>query len=255
MKGRKGVASRIAAAIGAVVASRLTAVFTSPLASAVVSRLSTGKRVVWVVALAVAIPLGAFGYQAQHAWRVATGGAGYGGEDFASFSTWKRGVEQTLKDAKAREEARPQGAAKAQDSIDKTKAPGKEAGEARLDLGVYREIVRKRAETVSLAGTKAASAAGAAPDAKAANDAKPATETDEAAPFSDSPLVADAREEQAGGASRLDGRNRRTETQRGTNGRDAEVAREAALARHALTYSWVTTDRAGHRWMHIRPLR
>ena len=37
-------------------------------------------------------------------------------------------------------------------------------------------------------------------------------------------------------------------------GRNPEVARKNAMARQALAYSWVTTDGAGHRWVHIRPI-
>jgi hypothetical protein len=45
-----------------------------------------------------------------------------------------------------------------------------------------------------------------------------------------------------------------TEHYRATKETDPEVARKNSLARHALAYSWVTTDAAGHRWVHIRPI-
>jgi hypothetical protein len=45
-----------------------------------------------------------------------------------------------------------------------------------------------------------------------------------------------------------------TEHSRATKETDPEVARKNSLARHALAYSWVTTDAAGHRWVHIRPI-
>jgi hypothetical protein len=45
-----------------------------------------------------------------------------------------------------------------------------------------------------------------------------------------------------------------TERYRGTKETDPEVARKNSMARHALAYSWVTTDAAGHRWVHIRPI-
>ena len=45
-----------------------------------------------------------------------------------------------------------------------------------------------------------------------------------------------------------------TEHYRGTKETDPEVARKNSMARHALAYSWVTTDAAGHRWVHIRPI-
>ena len=44
------------------------------------------------------------------------------------------------------------------------------------------------------------------------------------------------------------------EHSRATKETDPEVARKNSLARHALAYSWVTTDAAGHRWVHIRPI-
>jgi hypothetical protein len=45
-----------------------------------------------------------------------------------------------------------------------------------------------------------------------------------------------------------------TEYYRATKETDPEVARKNSVARHALAYSWVTTDAAGHRWVHIRPI-
>ncbi|MBV9287115.1 MAG: hypothetical protein JO288_04705 [Hyphomicrobiales bacterium] len=279
-KGRKGVASRSSAAIraflGGAVARASTLVLALRLASAGVSRLSTGKRAIRVIALAVAIPLGAFAYEARHAWLAATGdfdrgqtnastgGAGSGAEDFASFNNWKRSVEQALKDAEARE-TRQQNAAKARQGADETKAPdaaAQQAGEARLDLSIAREVAKRRAETLgagdedkAAAGTKAASAASATEEANAANGAKRATETRKSGPFSESPLTADAREEQPGSAGRFDGQRRPTEIDGATKETDRELARWDAMARHASTYSWVTTDRSGHRWLHIRTLR
>jgi hypothetical protein len=41
---------------------------------------------------------------------------------------------------------------------------------------------------------------------------------------------------------------------RATKETDPEVARKNSMARHALAYSWVTMDAAGHRWVHIRPI-
>lgn len=72
-KERKGAARQILAATraafgGAVVGT----LFALRLLSASVSRLSTGKRATWVVAIAVAILLDAVAHEAQHAWRAAT---------------------------------------------------------------------------------------------------------------------------------------------------------------------------------------
>src|SRR5208337_1068491 len=48
---------------------------------------------------------------------------------------------------------------------------------------------------------------------------------------------------------------RRAEIYRATKETDdAEVARKNAIARHAMTYSWVTTDGTGHSWVHTRPI-
>lgn len=41
---------------------------------------------------------------------------------------------------------------------------------------------------------------------------------------------------------------------KGTKETDPDVARKNAMAKHALAYSWVTIDGAGHRWVHIRPI-
>ena len=60
--------------------------------------------------------------------------------------------------------------------------------------------------------------------------------------------------EQLRKTSRFNGLSRRTEIYRAMKETDPELARKNAMARHALTYSWVTTDGAGHRWMHIRPI-
>jgi hypothetical protein len=50
------------------------------------------------------------------------------------------------------------------------------------------------------------------------------------------------------------GWGRRTDFLRGTKETDPLVARTNAMAKHALAYSWVTVDGAGHRWVHIRPI-
>jgi hypothetical protein len=65
--------------------------------------------------------------------------------------------------------------------------------------------------------------------------------------------IADA-EEGLRRKSRSDGWGRRTENFKATKETDPDVARKNAMARHALAYSWVTIDGAGHRWVHIRPI-
>ena len=172
-------------------------------------------------------------------------------EENARMATWRRSVEQALTEAEAREHPRPQDAATA------------EEGEAtRIDLGVLWELAKKQAEILNAsnddkaaAETKAASGSSVAKEANAANDAKRANEMKGTEPFSDSSPTAGGQLEQPGSTNRLNGWSRRTEINRATKEGDGpEVARENAIARHALTYSWVTTDRAGHRWVHIRPI-
>jgi hypothetical protein len=70
---RKGAARQILAATRAAFGGAVVgALFALRLLSASVSRLSTGKRATWVVAIAVAILLDAVAHEAQHAWRAAT---------------------------------------------------------------------------------------------------------------------------------------------------------------------------------------
>jgi hypothetical protein len=254
----------IKATFGGAVAFALTIVFATRLVSASVSRLYTEKGATWVTVLVVAILLDAVAQEAQHAWRAATddfdrgktnapiGSTGHGTEDFASFNNWKRSVEQTLKDAKASEEARKQDGGEGQESVDETKAPEKTA-QAATEGDRQTETLTASDENDD-AGAKAASAA-IATQANAANDAKRATESKGSGPFSDSTLTADAQEEQPGSGGRFGWQSRSTEFHRPIRETDAEVAHKDAVARHALTYSWVTTDRDGHRWVHIRSLR
>jgi hypothetical protein len=125
---------------------------------------------------------------------------------------------------------------------------------------------KKQAETLDAsnengtAETKAASAASAAKEAIAANDArradtKRANETKGSEPFFDSSPTVGGQEEQTASASRLNSWSRRAEIYRATRETDeAEVARKNAIARHAMTYSWVTTDGTGRSWVHTRPI-
>jgi hypothetical protein len=252
------ISAAIRAVFGGTVASALIIVFVLRLVSALVSKTFSGKRAIWVIVLAFAIPLGAFAYQAQRGWRAmsgkfddgqtnaSTGPTGYGAENFAGFNNWKRGVEQALKDAKAREEARQQDAAKAQESVDGAKAS--EGG-----VQAARENKTRADENNATVAANPVDVASAPREAIAANGAKRATETK--GPFSDGALTADAQEQQPGSTGRFDVQSRWMEIQRPTGDTDAEVAQREAMARHALTYSWVTTDRTGRRWVHIRPLR
>jgi hypothetical protein len=193
----------------------------------------------------------------------AGGGKNESVEENARMAKWKRGVEQALLEAEAREQGRQQDAATAEDGVDATEAwnVAAQEGEAtRIDSGIARELAKKQAETLNAsnedkaaAETKAASGSSVAKEANAANDAKRAIETKGSEPFSP---TAGGQDEQTGSTSRMNGWRRRTENYRATKETDdPEVARKNAIARHAWTYSWVTTDGTGHRWVHIRPIQ
>jgi len=182
-------------------------------------------------------------------------------EENARMTNWKRSVEQALTEAEARDQARQQDAATAEDGVDATKASNIAAqeGEAtRIDPGAAREPAKKQAvsnEDGAAAETKAAGASSVAKEAIAANDAKRANETKGSEPFSDSSATAGGQDEQTGSTSRSNGGSRRVEFYGATKETvDAEVARTNAIARHAMTYSWVTTDGTGHPWVHTRPI-
>ena len=251
-------------------------------------RLVHGRRAIVVLGLALAISVGALEYRSHPgtrttdapvsfgpapAWVTENEPAGRGKnesvEENARITKWKRSVEQALIEAEAREHARQQDAATAEDGVDATKAwdiAAQEGEATRIDLGIARELAKKQAETLNAsnedraaAETKAASASSVAKEAITANDAKRAdtkraNETKGSEPFSDSSPTAGGQEEQTG-TSRFNGWSRRAEIYRATKETDdPEVARKNAIARHALTYSWVTTDGAGHPWVHIRPI-
>jgi len=138
----------------------------------------------------------------QPAWVTENEPAGRGKEENARITKWKRSVEQALIEAEAREHARQQDAATAEDGVDATKAwniAAQEGEATRIDLGIARELAKKQAETLNAsnedraaAETKAASASSVAKEAITANDAKRgdtkrANETKGSEPFSDSP--------------------------------------------------------------------
>jgi hypothetical protein len=185
-------------------------------------------------------------------------------EENARIAAWKSSVEQALSEAQAKEQARAQDAATEEHGADATIARTAAAQEAaqeaearRIDLGVARELAKKQAETDAsnedgaAAETKASSGSGAAKEANAVDDARRQNETKSSEPSSDSSSIAGGQ----ASTGRVNGWNRRTEIFGPTEGTDdPEAARENAIARHAMVYSWVTTDRNGHRWVHIRPL-
>jgi hypothetical protein len=217
-------------------------------------RLVHGRRAIVVLGLALAIPVGALEYRSHPGTRTTDAPVSFGPapawdkkenvEENARITKWKRSVEQALIEAEAREPARQQDAATAEDGVDATKQA---------------ETLNASNEDRAAAETKAASASSVAKEAITANDAKRAdtkraNETKGSEPFSDSSPTAGSREEQTG-TSRFNGWSRRAEIYRATKETDDhEVARKNAIARHALTYSWVTTDGAGHPWVHIRPI-
>jgi L-lysine 2,3-aminomutase len=103
-------------------------------------------------------------------------------EENARMTNWKTIVEQALTEAEARDQARQQDAATAEDGVDATKASNIAAQEGqttRIDPGAAREPAKKQAETLNAsnedgaaAETKAASASSVAKVAIAAIDAK-----------------------------------------------------------------------------------
>jgi hypothetical protein len=236
-------------------------------------RLFHGRRAIVVLGLALAIPVGALAYRFLPDTRAtnATGrGMNESVEENARITKWKKNVEQALTEAGAREPARPQNAAPAEDGVDATKASNSVAQEGettRIDPGAAREPAKKQVETLNAsneegaaAKTKAASASSVAKEAIATNDAKRAdpkgaNETKGSESFSDGSPAAGGQEEQTGSPSRLNGWSRRAEIYRATKETDeAEAARRNAIARHAMTYSWVTTDGTGRSWVHTRPI-
>jgi hypothetical protein len=242
------------------------------LGSRLLGRLFHGRRAIVVLGLALAIPVGALAYRFLPDTRTtnATGrGMNESVEENARITKWKRNVEQALTEAGGREPARPQDAAPA-DGVDATKVSNivaQEGETTRIDPGAAREPAKKQAETLNAsneqgaaAETKAASASSVAKEAIAANDAKRAdtkraNETKGSESFSDSSPAASGQEEQTGSPSRLNGWSRRAEIYRATKETDeAEAARRNAIARHAMTYSWVTTDGTGRSWVHTRPI-
>jgi hypothetical protein len=252
------------------------------LGSRVLGRLVHRTRAIVVLGLALAISVGALEYRSHPGTRTtdapvsfgpapasvtenepAGGGKNESVEEDARMANWKRSVEQALLEAGAREQGRQKDAATAEDGVDATVAwniAAQEGEATRIDSGIARELAKKRAETLNAsnedkaaAETKAASGSSAAKEANAANDAKRAIEMKGSEPFSP---TAGGQDEQTGSTSRMNGWRRRTENYRATKERDdPEVARKNAIARHAWTYSWVTTDGTGHRWVHIRPIQ
>jgi hypothetical protein len=236
------------------------------LGSKVLGRLVHRTRAIVVLGLALAIPVGALEYRSwvtenEPPWE----GKNKSVEENARIARWKRSVEQALLQAKAREQPRQQDAATAEDGVDATVAwnIAAQKGEAtRIDLGIARELAKEQADTLNAsnedkaaAETKAANGSSVVKEANAANDAKRANEMKGSEPFSDSSPTAGGQDEQTG-STRMNGWSRRTEIYRATKETDdPEVARKNAIARHALTYSWVTRDGAGHRWVHIRPIQ
>src|SRR5271165_4249350 len=232
-------------------------------------RLVHGRRAIVVLGLALAIPVGVLEYRSHPgtrttdapvsfgpapAWVTENEPAGRGKnesvEENARITKWKRSVEQALIEAEAREHARQQDAATAEDGVDATKA---------WNIEKQAETLNASNEDRAAAETKAASASSVAKEAITANgakraDTKRANETKGSEPFSDSSPTAGGQEEQTG-TSRFNGWSRRAEIYRARKETDDhEAARKNAIARHALTYSWVTTDGAGHTWVHIRPI-
>ena len=268
--------------------SALIVVYAALLGARDLGRLVWRERSTVILALAVAIPLAALEFRSRPgarttdspvsaapapAWVTAKQPAAVGinesAKENARMTAWKRSVEQALAEAEARKQVRPHDTATPDHGVDApaTRTVAAQEGEAtRTDLGVAPELAKKQSETSSAsneakaaAETKAASGSGMAKDAaneaSAADDAKQANETKGSEQTSDSSLVAGGHDTQTASTGREDGWNRRMEIfGAAKEADDRDLAREDAMARHALTYSWATIDRAGHRWVHIRPI-
>lgn len=258
----------------------LTIVCAALLGARFLRRLVHGRRAIVVLALALAIAVVAleypkkrttgapvaFGPAAARAPEKEPAGRGMNqsAEENARMTQWKSSIEQALAEAEAKKQARQQDAGTAEDGVNATAAQNSTAqeGEAtRIDLGVAGENAQKQAQALNAGdegkpaiGTKAASGPSGAKDANAANDAKRAKDTVGSEPFSDVSPTSGGRNEQTGSTQRSNG-SQRAEMDRATKETDdPEVARRNGIARHAMTYSWVTTDGAGHQWVHTRPI-
>jgi hypothetical protein len=237
------------------------------LGASLLGRLVHRRRAIVALELALAIPVVALAYRSHPGVRTTNAlgrGVNESVEENARMTNWKRSVEQALAKAEAKDEARQRDAATAEGGVDAIKASNIAAQEGettRIDPGAARAPAKKQAETLDAsnengaAETKAGSAASAAKEAIAANDAKRADTKRANEPFFDSSPTVGGQEEQTARASRLNSWSRRAEIYRATRETDeAEVARKNAIARHAMTYSWVTTDGTGRSWVHTRPI-
>jgi hypothetical protein len=201
---RRGIAG--ARILDGVVLCALIVIFALRLASAGVARLVAGSRAIAVLGFAAAIPLGAVGYQAQQAWHaeeigIWAGTRDDGAEEFAGYNRWKRGVEQTLKEAEVREQARRHDEAKAEEARESAARAQLQAEIAPppIDVGISEEVAALRAEREPQAETlneqsKAASEAReayAASPTQEPNAANPTNGTSGPVPFSNSPLTED----------------------------------------------------------------
>jgi hypothetical protein len=226
------------------------------------------ERGVVVLVLALAIPVAALEFRSHPGARPtngpavrpasarvtenepAAGGIDESAEENARMAAWKRSVEQALTQAEG-------AGATAVRSL-----AAQEAEARRINLGFAQELGIAHAESLNennedkgAGEAKAASGSGVAKETNAADEAKRANETKGSEQSSDSASIASGQDRQTLSTDRVDGWSRRTDNfgaMKETDDRD--VAREYAVVRHALVYSWVTVDRAGHRWVHIRPL-
>jgi hypothetical protein len=282
---RTGAARASGSAVGAESVRRwaglcaLIVVYAAVLGARGLGRLIRGERSLLVLVFVLAIPVAALEFRSHPGARTtdeprpapasvtekdpAGGAVNESADENARMATWKTSVEQALSEAQAGEQARPQDPATENHVVNAAVARNlapKEPEARRTDFVVARELAKKQPETTiasnedqAAAEFKTASGPGAAKVANAADDAGRADETKGSEPLSGGSPTAGGQDKQ--GADRVNGWNRRTEIFAATKETDdRELAREDAMARHALVYSWVTIDRAGHHWVHIRPL-
>ena len=265
---------RRCAVLGAVIV-----VYAAVLGARDLARLIRRERGIVVLLLALAIPVAALKFRSHPGAHTTDAPVSFGpaparvtenkppaegvnesAKENARMAAWNRSVQQALTEAQAREQARPQDAEEPEhgDATAARNIVAQVRGATRTDLGFARELANEQAGTLSAsnedkaaAEAKAASGSGVAKEANAADDARQANETKGPEQSSD----AGGQKTETLSTGRVDGWNRRAENI-GTTKEidDRDVAREKAIARHALVYSWVTIDRAGHRWVHIRTL-
>jgi hypothetical protein len=147
-----------------------------------------GRWTIAAIGLAATIPVGAFEYQLHYAgWTVAPAArtTNGGAEDFASFNQWKRSIEQTLKEAEAREHrdrARP-------DNAGEATTLGDILQEEAVAAATGREVAKLEANSLYQKNESNAASDTEKAAATEVNEDRPAQTTKEPEPLSRSPVI------------------------------------------------------------------